>query len=106
MIGIAPSVSLEALDWGTLVTLPRGGERRGWPSITVVDQRQLDPALGPLFSPALVDLVRGHGRVLCVLNRTGRVRMLACAVCATLARCEQCDAAGGKFGEERGKIRH
>jgi len=93
---VSPCPTLEALDWGTLVTVPRGGERRGWPAITVVDQRRLDPALGPLFSPALVDLVRGEGRVLCVLNRTGRARMLACAVCATLARCEQCDAAVGQ----------
>ena len=29
---------------------PHGAERRGWPPLTVVDQRQHDPALGPLFS--------------------------------------------------------
>lgn len=90
---VSPCPSLTALGWGRLVTVPRTVERQGWPAVEVIDQRQLDPALGPLFSPALVDLVRSDGRVLCVLNRTGRARLLACAACATLARCEVCDAA-------------
>ena len=90
---VSPCPSLEALAWGDLVTVDRGTERAGWPRTEVVDQRDLDPGLGPLFSPALVDLVRGSGRVVCVLNRTGRARLLACAACSTLARCEVCDAA-------------
>jgi primosomal protein N' (replication factor Y) len=61
----------------------------------VVDQRELDPAVGPLFSPRLVEVVRGEARVACVLNRTGRARLLACAACRTLARCTTCDAAVG-----------
>lgn len=90
---VSPCPSLEALAWGDLVTVDRGTERAGWPRTEVVDQRDLDPGLGPLFSPALVELVRGEGRVVCVLNRTGRARLLACAACSTLARCEVCDAA-------------
>lgn len=90
---VSPCPSLEALAWGELITDQRALERRSWPRIEVVDQRELDPTLGPLFSPRLVDLVRGEDRVLCVLNRTGRVRLLACSRCATLARCERCDAA-------------
>ena len=31
--------------------------------------------------------------MLCVLNRTGRARLLACAACGDLARCERCEAA-------------
>ena len=50
-------------------------------------------ALGPLFSPRLVDLVRSDRSVVCVLNRTGRARLLACTSCSTLARCAVCDAA-------------
>lgn len=90
---VSPCPSLEALAWGELITVDRITERRGWPRIRVVDQRDLDPATGPLFSPPLVDLVRGEGRVLCILNRTGRVRLLACRSCATLARCAVCDGA-------------
>ncbi|MCU1452526.1 MAG: priA, partial [Acidimicrobiales bacterium] len=90
---VSPCPSLEALAWGTLVVPSRAEERRGWPTLTVVDQRTLDPQLGPLFSPSLVDLLRSPGRVLCVLNRTGRARLLACSACATLVRCEACDAA-------------
>ena len=90
---VSPSPSLEALEWGTLLTVERSAERRGWPRPRIVDQRELDPTLGPLFSPALVDLVRGRGKVLCVLNRTGRVRLLACRSCASMVRCAACDAA-------------
>ncbi|HEX2578551.1 MAG TPA: hypothetical protein VHK88_19565, partial [Aquihabitans sp.] len=92
---VSPVPSLEALGWGRLLTDGRGAERAAWPRVEVVDQRDLDPALGPLFSPALVALVRGPGRVLCVLNRTGRARLLACTACTTLARCAVCDAAVG-----------
>jgi primosomal protein N' (replication factor Y) len=90
---VSPCPTLEALAWGELVTVDRSRERAGWSRLEVVDQRDLDPALGPLFSPRLVDLVRSDGRVLCVLNRTGRARLLACVACTTLARCEVCDAA-------------
>ena len=93
---VSPTPSLEALRWGDLVTSPRSVERAGWPRIEVIDQRDLDPTLGPLFSPALVRLVRSGQRVLCILNRTGRARMLACASCASLARCGTCDAAVGQ----------
>ncbi|MGI8756470.1 MAG: hypothetical protein ACR2MB_11540, partial [Acidimicrobiales bacterium] len=93
---VSPCPSLEALAWGSLVELPRPDERDGWPRIEVVDQRDLDPRVGLLFSPCLVDVVRGEGRVLCVLNRTGRVRLLACATCRTVARCQACEAAVAK----------
>ena len=33
------------------------------------------------------------GRVLCVLNRKGRARLIACGACHDLARCEACGAA-------------
>ncbi|MEZ5180752.1 MAG: hypothetical protein R2702_02580 [Acidimicrobiales bacterium] len=88
---------------GELVEAGRGTERGAWPRVEVVDQRDLDPSLGPLFSPRLVDLVRGGGRVLCILNRTGRARLLSCTTCRTIARCEVCDAAVGiEAGTEEG----
>jgi primosomal protein N' (replication factor Y) len=90
---VSPCPTLEALAWGELVTTDRRTERDGWGRLEVVDQRDLDPALGALFSPRLVDLVRGSGRVVCVLNRTGRARLLSCAACNTIARCATCDSA-------------
>lgn len=90
---VSPCPSLEALDWGRLVTEDRPAERASWPRIDVVDQRELDPALGPLFSPRLVDVLRSDRTVVCILNRTGRARLLACTSCSTLARCAVCDAA-------------
>jgi primosomal protein N' (replication factor Y) len=101
---VSPCPTLEALAWGELVVQERARERAAWPRVEVVDQRELDPALGPLFSPRLVDLLRGDDRVLCVLNRTGRARLLACASCATLARCEACDAAVGLDDDGTGLV--
>jgi primosomal protein N' (replication factor Y) len=88
----SPCPSLEALGWGDVVTPGRAEERAGWPVVDVVDMRREDPRTG-LLPPALVRLLRSERRVLCVLNRTGRARLLACVACGELARCERCDAA-------------
>ncbi len=76
------------------MTLSRSDERAGWPRIEVVDRRRDDPRTG-LFSSRVVDVVRWataapERRVVCIVNRTGRVRILACATCRELARCERC----------------
>jgi primosomal protein N' (replication factor Y) len=88
----SPCPSLEALGAGHLVAPSRADERAGWPVVDVVDMRRQDPRTG-LLTPALVRVLRSDRRVLCVLNRTGRARLLACAACGELARCERCDAA-------------
>ena len=85
--------SLEALAWGTLVAPSRAAERAGWPVVEVVDRRREDPVRSDLYSRRLVDLVRSGGRVVCVLNRKGRAKLLACPACGELARCEPCGAA-------------
>jgi primosomal protein N' (replication factor Y) len=68
----------------------------GWPSLAVVDRRGDDPRTG-LFSDDLVRLARqvaaAGGPFVCVLNRTGRARLLACASCGGLARCDGCGRA-------------
>jgi primosomal protein N' (replication factor Y) len=89
----SPCPSLEALAWGNLHVPDRARERAGWPVVEVADRREEDPRRAGLLSPALVRLLRSDQRVLCVLNRTGRSKLLACASCGELARCSHCDAA-------------
>ena len=92
---VSPCPTLELLEVGRLVTPSRRAEREGWPTLEIVNRRGDDPRTG-LFSERVVSLVRWAAqnpgrRVLCVLNRTGRVRLLACASCHELARCEHCN---------------
>ena len=94
---LSPVPTLEALDAGTLLVPPRRAERAGWPVLDVIDRRREDPTTaGSLVSSHLAALARGGGRVVCVLNRTGRARLLACRTCGELARCEACGAAVGQ----------
>ncbi|MGH9182415.1 MAG: hypothetical protein ACRDZ9_01095, partial [Acidimicrobiales bacterium] len=106
----SPCPSLEALAWGELLVPSRSVERAGWPAVDVVDRRREDPARADLCPPRLVDLIRRtvgpadpgarSPQVVCVLNRRGRARLLACAACGELARCEACGAAVGSKEEE------
>lgn len=94
---VSPCPTLDVLAAGRLLVTSRHDERAGWPPVEVVDRRADDPRSG-LYSERLVTLVRWAvaepgRRVLCVLNRTGRVRLLACAACGELVRCERCGAA-------------
>ncbi len=101
---VSPCPPVAITEAVRLVTTDRAVERRGWPPVEVVDRSGDDPRTG-LFSERLVavaraELERSGGRVVCVLHRTGRVRLLACAVCGALARCTRC---GGAMSQaERG----
>ena len=91
----SPCPSLEALVYGPLVVPSRTEERSGWPVLEVVDRRPEPPGSG-LYSSRLVALARDatpESRLVCVLNRKGRARLLACATCRELVRCEACGAA-------------
>ncbi|MBW3614320.1 MAG: hypothetical protein KY439_03305 [Actinobacteria bacterium] len=70
----------------------RSRERAGWPALDVIDRRSDDPRTG-LLSERLAAALRAHRRLVCVLNRKGRARLLACAGCGELVRCEHCQAA-------------
>jgi primosomal protein N' (replication factor Y) len=89
---ISPCPTVELLALGNVETVDRARERAGWAALEVVDRRPDDPRLG-LYSERLVKLIRSEGKVLCVLNRKGRARLLACPACGELARCESCGAA-------------
>jgi primosomal protein N' (replication factor Y) len=81
-----------------LVTASRAAERAGWAPIRIVDRGTEDPRRRPLIAEATVESIRGPGRVLCVLNRTGDVRLSRCRSCRALARCERCGAAVARRG--------
>jgi primosomal protein N' (replication factor Y) len=87
---VSPAPTLEALALGPLLTPPRAAERAGWPVLDIVDRREDDPVRGSLFSERLVRVLPREGRVVCVLNRKGRSRLLACASCGDIAICDQC----------------
>jgi len=94
----SPCPSLEALAWGAELTSSRAEERAGWPILDVIDRRNDDPVRAGLLGEALVPILRRDWEapdatarlpVVCVLNRRGRSRLLACAGCGDLARCEE-----------------
>jgi primosomal protein N' (replication factor Y) len=89
---VSSNPTLEALAVGRLVTPERSVERAGWPALEVVDRREEDPAAGLLTEP-LARLLRGGGRVVCVVNRTGRSRLSACDTCREVASCAVCEGA-------------
>jgi primosomal protein N' (replication factor Y) (superfamily II helicase) len=110
---VSPVPPLEAP--GPLVAPSRTVERAGWPITEVIDRRREPPGLGLFSSRAVAALraavedperiahrngrqtARGAGaarpRAVCVLNRRGRARLLACAACGELVRCDRCEAA-------------
>jgi primosomal protein N' (replication factor Y) (superfamily II helicase) len=97
LLAVTPCPTPELIALGPLHVADRVAERAGWAPVEVIDRRADDPRLG-LWSERLVQLVRGAAsghRVALVLNRAGRVRLLACGSCGELARCELCQAAVG-----------
>jgi primosomal protein N' (replication factor Y) len=68
--------------------------------VQVVDRRD-EPPGAPLLSDALAAVLRTDARVVCVLNRKGRSRLLACGSCGDVARCESCDAAVAQADDGR-----
>jgi primosomal protein N' (replication factor Y) len=88
---VSPMPSPEARLAGSVLLTSRSAERAGWPIVEVVDRRDAPPGAG-LFSERLVTALRGEGRVVCILNRKGRSRLLACSGCGAIATCERCRA--------------
>ena len=82
----SPAPSLEALRAGPLLRPDRAAERSGWPHAEVLDRRGEDPVKAGLFAQGVAGVLRGEGRVVCVLNRKGRSRLLSCAACGELVR--------------------
>lgn len=96
---VSPVPTLEALATAPRVLAPpRAQERDGWGRLAVIDRRDEPPGTG-MFSEELADRLRGalpSGRAVCVLNRKGRARLLACGSCSELVRCDTCGAAAAE----------
>ncbi len=84
---VSPTPSVDVVANADRILAPsRTQERSGWPVTMLADRRNEDPARAGLFSPQLVNAIGGGGKVLCVLNRKGRAKMLACGSCGELIR--------------------
>lgn len=90
---VSPTPSIDALAAIRLHQPDRSAEHAGWPPVEVIDRRDEPPGRLGLFSEGLASRLDPPGRVACILNRTGRVRLLACSSCGELTRCDHCDGA-------------
>lgn len=89
---VSPCPDLAMLSSLRPLVPSRSTERAGWPVLEVIDRRSDDPRTG-LLSERLAGALRRYPRLVCVLNRKGRARLLACTGCGELIRCEHCGAA-------------
>lgn len=74
----------------------RPDARDGWARLEIADLRDERPGrrvLGDRLVAAVRRAVDAGERVVCVLNRKGRARLLACSKCEHIATCEVCEAA-------------
>jgi primosomal protein N' (replication factor Y) (superfamily II helicase) len=98
---VSPCPTAIQVASAALYTPSRTAERSGWPALSIVDRRGADPRTGWL-SDELVALARRvlpAGRLVIVLNRTGRARLLACKACGELARCTACGRPVERVGD-------
>ena len=90
----------EGLQGREVVAPAFARESAGWPDISVADLSEVDgPHVGRLSSVVIQELRDTSRRVLCVLNRTGTSRLLACRSCRELAICEHCDSVMSQPGD-------
>ena len=108
LVSPIPPVELTAPGHVKPITPTTHDERAGWPALETVDRRGADPRSG-MFSEEFVRLARSvlddpsattRGPLVCVYNRTGGARLLACAHCGALAQCARCGAAAARPRDE------
>ena len=72
-------------------------ELAGWSRIEVIDMRIEDPRNGLFSSQCAAELANAKpipgAQMVCVLNRRGRAKLLACVKCLQIARCSNCGSA-------------
>jgi primosomal protein N' (replication factor Y) len=86
VVSPAPTVEAEA-EVGFVPERPSPDvEVSGWPRAVVVDRREQPPGARLLTEPLAEALRASDGLAVCVLNRRGRFRLLACDACHELLR--------------------
>lgn len=90
---VSPAPSVDAAGALPFHEPTRAEQHGGWPKVSILDRRDEPPGRLGLFSEGLARELKHQGRVGCILNRTGRVRMLACVACGELGACEVCTGA-------------
>jgi primosomal protein N' (replication factor Y) len=103
---VSPAPTLTAVRWaadrGGVVAPPADRERAGWPILDVVDRTDELPWTRSVVTSELIRHLRDPDRrVVCVVNTTGRAKVVACRSCRELVRCPTCDAALGLDDEGR-----
>ena len=94
VVVVSPCPTVTTLRWRPVTRPPVAREREGWPIVDVVDRSEQEPWRRSLLTSALIGHIRDHDRrVVCVINTTGRARLLACRRCRAIARCERCEGA-------------
>ncbi len=89
VVSPAPTVEALAVPDATIDAPAADVEARGWPRVLVVDRREEPPGAG-LLTESLADALRdADGPAVCVLNRRGHFRVLACEACRSLLRWER-----------------
>ncbi|HWS44358.1 MAG TPA: hypothetical protein VN636_00725 [Acidimicrobiia bacterium] len=88
----SPAPTVESIVVAEQLDAPaRATEVAGWPRVVVVDRREEPPGAGLLTGPLANALRNSAGLAVCVLNRRGRFRLLACAACRHLLRWDRAD---------------
>jgi len=92
----------EALHERAIEAPSREREIAGWPEIVVADLSNDDSAPGGRLSSAVIEELRNPSRrVLCVVNRKGTSKLLACRSCRELATCERCESVMSQPDDDR-----
>ena len=95
-IMMSPLPSIAAVQWanGQILDSPPNERIAEWPTFQIVDRTLDDRWSQSLLSSELIEELHDHSRrIVAIINVKGRARLLACATCKTLGRCESCDAA-------------
>ena len=91
---VSSAPSLEAQRQSNSFRFSAQVEAKFWPNIQVVDclnqQRQRE---GLFTEPLLWHLRDKSKKIVCILNRKGRIRLLACKKCERLTTCKVCGSA-------------
>jgi primosomal protein N' (replication factor Y) len=107
LVAAVPTLRAVTAAGGAVRRLPPGEERAGWPALEVVDLRATDPAEGLMtarLAAALAAVLEAGNRAVCLLNRAGGARLLACARCGAVARCAACGAALAEEPDTPGRL--